>query len=148
MSYYQDGVCYEENDDDDSEDDYDGTDDNMSEDDDYFVDCDYCSSEVRRSNYEKHLENVHKCRYCTNYMPKPSIKKHIQDKHIKKCPHCHVEMLETELNQHIATHNNRNNRSHEGPVGMIQLGKLSDERFNSLVSANCVYAKDGQLYIK
>lgn len=116
-----------------------------SEDEDYFVDCKYCTSQVLESNYDKHLERVHKCRYCKNYMPKESIQRHIQEKHMRKCSHCHVVMLETKINQHISTHNNR---SVEGPIGMIQLGKLNDAQFNKLIKENRVYAKDGQLFVK
>lgn len=149
MAYYPDGLWHSHSDDDHGDEYDDDDDEDMSENSDYFVDCDYCSSKVLESNYKNHLEKVHKCTYCRNFMPKESIKRHIQEKHMEKCSYCNAVMLESKIDQHMLTHNNNNNnRPLDGAIGMIQLGKLNDERFNKLISENRVYAKDGQLFIK
>lgn len=89
--------------------------DDRCDDDDYLVGCRHCKSDVLKSNYDKHLHNIHECPHCRNFMPKESIKRHVEEKHMKKCPRCHVMVFETKMNQHISSHDSNQ------PIGMIQL---------------------------
>ena len=111
------------------------------EDDDPFVDCKFCGEPVLSSRMEKHLDNKHKCSHChdVNYMSSESLKEHIEAKHMVQCKYCDAKRFADEIAQHELTHS---------VIGLIQLGKLTDERFNQLVADNRIYAKDGCLYIK
>lgn len=108
-----------------------------------YVNCTHCGDQVLHRNYQRHLEAVHKCRYCDNYMPKKSIKEHIERKHMKKCSYCCEFVLETKMKNHCTE-----NHPLQETIGMIQLNKISDERFNKLIRENRVYAKDGHLFIE
>lgn len=151
MAFYSSSESYESYDDD-------------SED--YLVDCDFCAAQVKRSNYDSHLDRVHKCTHCGNYMPKDSLNAHIQRKHTTKCSHCGVLVLDTEMKRHAATHfatcghcnesilkcNLENHLANNHPllatIGMIRLDKLSSAEFNKLIDEKRVYAKDGHLFRK
>lgn len=120
---------------------YDYYDDYEYEDDDPFVDCKFCDEPVLSSRLDKHLENKHKCNYCCecDYMNTESLKAHIEEKHMVPCKYCNTKRFLDEIAQHELTHS---------VVGMVQLGKLTDERFNQLVAENRIYSKEGCLYIK
>lgn len=130
-----------------------------------FIDCDYCDAQVLSRNYDRHLENVHKCPYCKNYMPKSSISTHIQRKHTIKCEFCPAEVRIDEMKQHEETHyrkckychlticgdiNLHIRQSHtlEATIGMVQLQRISSDRFNQLVNEKRIYCVAGQIFIK
>lgn len=110
-------------------------------DDDPFVNCKVCNKPVSSSFLKEHLENQHKCNYCNDcdYMNTESLETHIKEAHMIKCKHCNVKKLTNEIAQHELSHT---------IVSMIQMNKLTDERFNQLVAENRVYAIEGNLYIK
>lgn len=130
-----------------------------------YIDCAHCNSQVLIRNYERHLENVHKCCYCNNYMPQYAIDSHIQRKHMVKCNYCPVEMIVDEIDEHEQTHyikckycpltivgdiNKHIRQDHplEATIGMIQLHKITSDRFNELVAENRIYTMAGQIFIK
>lgn len=132
----------------DSSSDYDDQSDDSTDDDgDIFVDCVHCASQVLERNYDNHLERVHKCSYCSNYMPKTSIPEHIKRKHMKNCCLCSVVLLEDLMAQHILRAHPSIPNETTGSIGMIELKKISTDKFNQLVKEQKVYAKDGQLFI-
>lgn len=132
----------------------------------YYIGCIHCDAEVLSRNMNRHLEKVHKCWHCNNYMPNEAIDGHIQRKHIITCDYCSAEILENEMDQHEQTHffacrycpldiheddmdnHVRLNHALVAIIGVIQLQRISDNRFNQLVAANQIYSKDGLLFIK
>lgn len=144
-------------------------DDNDNDDDDdgnYFIECGHCNAKVLQRNYGRHLENVHMCRYCKNYMPKNALEGHIQRKHMVTCYLCGIEKLTDEIEAHKETHfkncihcsnsiyesdmtaHIEQNHSFAAIIGMVQMHKITDKRFNELVAANRIYSKNGHLFIK
>lgn len=127
-------------------------------------DCQYCDATYKKRNRQRHLNNVHKCPHCPHYMPKTSIQTHITNKHMVGCSYCDQRVFTADLQQHELSHFVRcrhcdanilkqNITAHindrhpfQATVGMIR--KITDTEFNQLVAANCVYAKDGHIFIK
>lgn len=120
---------------------YDDYNDYDYEDDDPFIDCKFCEEPVLSSRMDKHLETKHKCYHCRecDYMTAESLKSHIEETHMVSCKYCTEKRFSDEIAQHELTHS---------VIGLVQLGKLTDERFNQLVAENRIYSKDGCLYIK
>lgn len=136
------------------------------DDDDYLVECDHCTSRVKRSNYDDHLERVHECIHCGNHMPQKSLDGHIKRNHMTKCQYCTLLVLENAMAQHQLTHFTKcqhcnqsilksnfaahlaNNHPLRETIGMIRLDKLSDDEFNKLIEEKRIYAKDGHLFRK
>lgn len=130
-----------------------------------FINCAHCNSQVLSQNYQRHLENIHKCWYCNNYMPQNVIANHIQRKHTVKCDYCPDEVPVDEIDQHVETHytkckycpaticgdvNIHIRQSHplEATIGMIQLHRITSDHFNELVNENRIYSIAGQIFIK
>lgn len=109
--------------------------------DDPIVNCAYCDVPVESSRLDRHLNNMHKCVFCNegSYMTKTALEAHIKQEHMVACTHCGIKKLAEEIAQHELTHS---------VVGVVQLGILTDERFNQLVAENRIYSKDGSLYVK
>lgn len=106
-----------------------------------IVDCMFCVETILASEMEKHLEKKHKCTYCTesDYMNVESLQIHVEEKHMVSCKLCSAKRFNDEIAQHELTHS---------VIGIVQLGKLTDERFNQLVAENRIYSKDGCLFIR
>lgn len=133
---------------------------------DYFVECQICDCHVKARNYDRHLNNVHKCKYCPNYMPKESLQSHIERKHIQRCRYCTVTLLEELMAQHESTHfvkckycvdkvldqnlNEHVTKEHpfHATIGMLRMDKTNDQEFNRLIKENRIYAKDGHIFIQ
>ena len=116
---------------------FDGDDDNYNP----FVNCRVCNKLVSSSFLNEHLDNQHKCNYCndSNYMNAESLKTHIKENHMIPCKHCNAKKLTIEIAEHEQSH---------PAVGMIQLNRLTNERFNQLVAENRIYAIEGSVFIK
>lgn len=117
------------------------------------VKCQYCSKSMPQSSIQKHINEKHmqkrKCRYCTKMMAHLDMKvldRHVlqhESMHFVKCKHCGENVLESNLNSHIET----KHKTH-AIIGMIQLSKISDTKFNQMINEKRIYAKDGHLFMK
>lgn len=137
------------------------------------VKCEFCNNYMKSESLQAHIERKHtnsnvKCQYCSNSMPEKSLPGHIERCHTQKvkCRHCNAQVLADLLKKHESDHYEKckhcggtflkqNLKNHitlshplHATIGMIKLDRISDERFNELVEGNCIYAKDGHVFIK
>lgn len=134
--------------------------------DDEYIECSHCPAQVKRRNYQRHLDNLHKCNHCNHYMPQSSIEAHIERKHMRQCAYCPENLLEWDIERHESTHfvvctfcnasilrsnlnkHTANDHPFRATVGMIRLDKFTTDQFNRMLNQNRIYCKDGHLFVK
>lgn len=133
--------------------------------DDPMVQCEHCPALVRESNYENHLQRVHKCDECGNFMPQKSLSGHKMRNHMEKCLICGTQMLKSLMPEHLRSHyrqcqycNNsfrqadlekhiQDSHSMHAVIGMIRLEKITGAEFNRLVAEKRIFSDDhGNLF--